>query len=206
MSRTVPRLHHDGTTSGGSEDGEYVLRAITAGKTIRLPSHDTRVSRRLPARVRRSPVDAQTQAYGVDRSRLLRQYGFSSLVCRLAFRPAGRGRRNVSRAGRAGNCALLRGNHPVKGSGDADSVTIRWDVVVRLDGIDAKRKDHRASLRDRDCLRPAMLSGEPRSTPESLSVGAGIAWRLPACAPRPPCAAGPEQLGAGEGCASLNQR
>jgi GT2 family glycosyltransferase len=73
-----PRLLPDGTTGGGSEDGEYVLRTITAGFTIGFdptirvfhddfrPAIDDRRSMR------------KAYAYGVDHSRLLRQYGFST--------------------------------------------------------------------------------------------------------------------------------
>jgi GT2 family glycosyltransferase len=73
-----PRLHPDGTTSGGSEDGEYVLRAITAGftigfdPTIRVFHADFR-----PAFGDRRSM-RKAYAYGVDHSRLLRQYGFST--------------------------------------------------------------------------------------------------------------------------------
>lgn len=73
-----PRLHPDGTTSGGSEDGEYILRTVTAGfaigfdPSIRVLHADFR-----PAfNDRRSMRKAY--AYGVDHSRLLQQYGFSS--------------------------------------------------------------------------------------------------------------------------------
>ena len=73
-----PRLHLDGTTSGGSEDGEYVLRAITAGKTI---GFDPTI-RVFHADFRPAFGDRQSMrkayAYGVDHSRLLRQYGFST--------------------------------------------------------------------------------------------------------------------------------
>jgi GT2 family glycosyltransferase len=73
-----PRLFPDGTTGGGSEDGEYVLRAITAGFTIGFdptievfhddfrPAIDDRQSMR------------KAYAYGIDHSRLLKQYGFST--------------------------------------------------------------------------------------------------------------------------------
>ena len=73
-----PRLHPDGTTSGGSEDGEYLLRAITAGltigfePTIRVFHDDFR-----PASGDRQSM-RKAYAYGVDHSRLLRQYGFST--------------------------------------------------------------------------------------------------------------------------------
>jgi GT2 family glycosyltransferase len=73
-----PRLHPDGTTSGGSEDGEYILRAITAGHTIgfdptiRVYHADFR-----PAFGDRRSM-RKAYAYGIDHSRLLRQYGFST--------------------------------------------------------------------------------------------------------------------------------
>jgi glycosyltransferase involved in cell wall biosynthesis len=71
-----PRPFPDGTIRGGSEDGEYILRALTAGATIGYepsirvfhadftPSFGDRQSMR------------KAYFYGLDHSRLLQQYGF----------------------------------------------------------------------------------------------------------------------------------
>jgi GT2 family glycosyltransferase len=73
-----PRLHPDGTMSGGSEDGEYLLRAITAGftigyePTIRVFHADFRPS------IRDREAMRKAYSYGVDHSRLLRHYRFST--------------------------------------------------------------------------------------------------------------------------------
>jgi glycosyltransferase involved in cell wall biosynthesis len=72
-----PRLHADGTIRGGSEDGEYILRILDRGFTlgydpaIRIyhaefqPPFSDRASMR------------KAYFYGVDHSRLLKQYGFT---------------------------------------------------------------------------------------------------------------------------------
>lgn len=71
-----PRLHKDGTIWGGSEDGEYILRILESGFTlayepaIRVFHADFRPTVRDRAAMRKAYF------YGVDHSRLLKQYGF----------------------------------------------------------------------------------------------------------------------------------
>jgi glycosyltransferase involved in cell wall biosynthesis len=71
-----PRPYRDGTIRGGSEDGEYILRALTAGFTIGYePS-----LRVFHAEIQPSASDTaaarKAYYYGLDHSRLLKQYGF----------------------------------------------------------------------------------------------------------------------------------
>jgi glycosyltransferase involved in cell wall biosynthesis len=73
-----PRPSSDGTIRGGSEDGEYVLRILSAGLTIgyepsiRVCHQDFTPSLRDPKSMRKAYF------YGLDHTRLLRQYGFPS--------------------------------------------------------------------------------------------------------------------------------
>lgn len=73
-----PRLRGDGTVSGGSEDGEYVLRMITKGFTVgyvpELRIHHANFEPSF------SDSDSMQKAYsyGVDHSRLLKQYDFAT--------------------------------------------------------------------------------------------------------------------------------
>ena len=115
-----PRLHPDGTTSGGSEDGEYVLRAITAGftigfePTIRVFHADFR-----PAFGDRRSM-RKAYAYGVDQAGLLRQYGFSTWYAgwRSVQLVAGAGM--FLAQGKPGTAASTR-RWPGSGAGDADA-------------------------------------------------------------------------------------
>jgi glycosyltransferase involved in cell wall biosynthesis len=71
-----PRPHADGTISGGSEDGEYILRMLGAGLTLgfepglRIVHDDFRPPLSDGRSMRKAYV------YGVDHSRLLAQYAF----------------------------------------------------------------------------------------------------------------------------------
>ena len=73
-----PRPQPDGTISGGSEDGEYLLRILAQGFTlgyepsIRIFHADFRPAVRDRASMRKA------YSYGLDHTRLLRQYDFSS--------------------------------------------------------------------------------------------------------------------------------
>jgi GT2 family glycosyltransferase len=71
-----PRPYRDGTIRGGSEDGEYILRALTVGftigyePTIKVFHADFRPSFRDRALMQKAYF------YGLDHSRLLKQYHF----------------------------------------------------------------------------------------------------------------------------------
>jgi glycosyltransferase involved in cell wall biosynthesis len=71
-----PRPHVDGTTWGGSEDGEYILRTLERGFTL---GYDPSI-RIFHAEFRPSIGDAASMRkayyYGLEHSRLLEQYGF----------------------------------------------------------------------------------------------------------------------------------
>lgn len=73
-----PRPYPDGTIRGGSEDGEYLLRILDRGFTlgyepsIRVLHADFRPSLRDRGAMRKAYF------YGLDHSRLLRQYAFPS--------------------------------------------------------------------------------------------------------------------------------
>jgi glycosyltransferase involved in cell wall biosynthesis len=71
-----PRPHADGTTWGGSEDGEYILRTLERGFTL---GFDPSI-RIFHAEFRPPIADAASMRkayyYGVEHSRLLEQYGF----------------------------------------------------------------------------------------------------------------------------------
>ena len=71
-----PRPHPDGTTHGGSSDGEYILRMIARGfRLVYVPSIRVFHADFRPAfRDRRSMRKAYS--YGLNHSRLLRQYRF----------------------------------------------------------------------------------------------------------------------------------
>jgi glycosyltransferase involved in cell wall biosynthesis len=71
-----PRPHEDGTIRGGSEDGEYLLRIIDRGFTL---AYDPTI-RIFHPEFRPSFGDRKSMHkayyYGLDHSRLLKQYGF----------------------------------------------------------------------------------------------------------------------------------
>lgn len=71
-----PRPYPDGTIRGGSEDGEYILRILDRGFTLGYdPSIRIFHAEFTPA-VRDRKSMRKAYYYGLDHSRLLRQYGF----------------------------------------------------------------------------------------------------------------------------------
>lgn len=72
-----PRVLEDGQIGGGSEDGEYILRALRTGLTLRF---DPAVCvHHADFEPRWGDTEAMRKAYlyGLDHSRLLHDYGFS---------------------------------------------------------------------------------------------------------------------------------
>jgi GT2 family glycosyltransferase len=71
-----PRPFPDGTTGGASEESEYLLRALAAGFTIGYePSIRVYHADSTPSAHDRSAM-RKAYSYGLDHSRLLKQYGF----------------------------------------------------------------------------------------------------------------------------------
>lgn len=71
-----PRELPDGTIGGGSEDGEYVLRTLAAGFTIGYEPAIRVYHADFKPSVRDRNSMRKGYSYGVDHSRLLRQYGY----------------------------------------------------------------------------------------------------------------------------------
>jgi GT2 family glycosyltransferase len=72
-----PRPAPDGTIGGASEESEFILRALAAGFTIGYePAIRVYHDDYMPS-VRDRKSMRKAYSYGVDHSRLLRQYGFS---------------------------------------------------------------------------------------------------------------------------------
>ena len=72
-----PRPLPDGTIGGASEETEYLLRAIAAGFTIGYEPSIRIFHGDFTPSVRDLKSMRKAYSYGVDHSRLLRQYGFS---------------------------------------------------------------------------------------------------------------------------------
>jgi hypothetical protein len=66
----------DGTTRGGSEDGEYVLRILAAGFTIGYEPSVRIFHADFTPSFRDRNAMRKGYYYGLDHSRLLKQYGF----------------------------------------------------------------------------------------------------------------------------------
>jgi GT2 family glycosyltransferase len=73
-----PRPTIDGTIGGGSEDGEYVLRILAAGLTIGYEPYIRIFHADFTPSVRDRKSMRKAYSYGLDHTRLLKQYGFPS--------------------------------------------------------------------------------------------------------------------------------
>ena len=73
-----PRPSQRGTIRGGSEDGEYVLRILSAGFRIWFEPSVRIFHADFTPSVRDREAMRKAYFYGVDHSRLLKQYGFPS--------------------------------------------------------------------------------------------------------------------------------
>ncbi|MGZ4315560.1 MAG: glycosyltransferase family 2 protein [Gaiellaceae bacterium] len=71
-----PRPDSDGTIRGGSEDGEYILRIVARGFTLGYEPAIRIFHAEFGPPVRDRASMRKAYYYGVDHSRLLRQYGF----------------------------------------------------------------------------------------------------------------------------------
>jgi GT2 family glycosyltransferase len=74
-----PRPHPDGTIRGGSEDGEYILRILDRGSTLGYDPAIHIYHAQFTPSFRDQTSMRKAYFYGVDHSRLLKQYGFSPL-------------------------------------------------------------------------------------------------------------------------------
>jgi GT2 family glycosyltransferase len=72
-----PRPRPDGTIGGASEESEYLLRALAAGFTIGYEPAIRIYHDDFTPSVRDRKSMRKAYSYGIDHSRLLRQYGFS---------------------------------------------------------------------------------------------------------------------------------
>lgn len=73
-----PRLHADGSIRGGSEDGEYLLRIIERGFTLGYDPSIRIFHAEFNPAVRDKTSMRKAYDYGLDHSRLLKQYRFPS--------------------------------------------------------------------------------------------------------------------------------
>lgn len=71
-----PRLHEDGSVRGGSEDGEYLLRIIERGFTLAYDPSIRIFHAEFTPSVRDKDSMRKAYDYGLDHSRLLKQYRF----------------------------------------------------------------------------------------------------------------------------------
>jgi glycosyltransferase involved in cell wall biosynthesis len=71
-----PRPSGDGTIRGGSEDGEYALRILSAGSTIGFEPSIRIFHADFTPSVRDREAMRKAYFYGVDHSRLLKRYGY----------------------------------------------------------------------------------------------------------------------------------
>ena len=71
-----PRPAPDGTIRGGSEDGEYILRALTGGFKIGYEPSIKVFHAEIQPPVNDTIAMRKAYYYGVDHSRLLRHYGY----------------------------------------------------------------------------------------------------------------------------------
>ena len=71
-----PRLTGDGTIRGGSEDGEYILRAVTGGFRIGYEPSIKVFHAEIQPPVGDKIAMRKAYYYGVDHTRLLRRYGY----------------------------------------------------------------------------------------------------------------------------------
>jgi hypothetical protein len=71
-----PRPTGDGTIRGGSEDGEYILRALTGGFRIGYEPSIKVFHAEIQLPVRDKNAMRKAYYYGVDHTRLLRHYGY----------------------------------------------------------------------------------------------------------------------------------
>jgi glycosyltransferase involved in cell wall biosynthesis len=72
-----PRRWPNGTIGGASEETEYLLRAVTAGRTIGYEPAIKIYHNDFVPSVRDKTAMRKAYSYGLDHSRLLKQYGYS---------------------------------------------------------------------------------------------------------------------------------